>query len=155
DENLLLPDLLPLADKALAEAESLLARAKGNVARLVASGGIDRHQHAAHGFAWMATYVEALRQLRRWAGGLGELREAEALMLQAAFGEYLAQLRGGIAMSQTEIVRPGDLGLEEARLGDAAERLIAAGNTDAVRMRLARLFRDSLDTGDFGRLGLD
>lgn len=155
DENLLLPDLLPLADKALAEAESFLARAKRNVARLLESGGIDRHQHAAHGFAWMATYLEALRQLRRWAERLGHLREAEALILQAAFGEYLAQLKGGIAMSQTEIVRPGDLGLEDARLGSAAERLIAAGNTDAVRMRLARLLRDSLDTGDFGRLGLD
>ncbi|MBX6369352.1 MAG: acyl-CoA dehydrogenase family protein [Rhodospirillales bacterium] len=155
DENLLIPDLLPLADKALGEAEGLLARAKGKVARLIEAGGIDRHQHAAHGFAWMATYVEALRQLRRWADRLGELREAEALILQAAFGEYLAQLKGGIAMSQTEIVRPGDLGLEDARLGSAAERLIAAGNTDAVRMRLARLLHDSLDTGDFGRLGLD
>jgi (2S)-methylsuccinyl-CoA dehydrogenase len=151
----LLPDLLALADEALAEAETFLASAKRNVARLVESGGLDRHQHAAHGFAWMATYVEALRQLRRWAERLGGPREAEELMLEAAFGEYLAQLQGGIAMSQTEVVRPQDLGLGDARLGPAAERLIAAGNTDAVRMRLAELLRDSLDTGDFGRLALD
>jgi (2S)-methylsuccinyl-CoA dehydrogenase len=154
-ENLLLPDVLPLADKALAEAETLIASAKRNVARLIEEGGIDRHQHAAHGFAWMATYVEALRQLRRWTDRLGELREAEALILQAAFGEYLAQLQGGIAMSQTEVVRPYDLGLNGVRLGPAAEQLILAGNTDAVRMRLAALLRDSLDTGDFGRLALD
>jgi (2S)-methylsuccinyl-CoA dehydrogenase len=154
-ENLLLLDLLPLADKALAEAETFIAQAKRSVARLVEDGGLDRHQHAAHGFAWMATYVEALRQLRLWADRLGEPREAEALILQAGFGEYLAQLEGGIAMSQSEIVRPRDLGLAEARLGPAAERLMTAGSTDAVRMRLAQLFRDSLDSGDFGRLALD
>jgi len=96
-----------------------------------------------------------LRQLRRWADRLGDLREVEALILQAAFGEYLAQVTGGIAMSQTEIVRPRDLGLAEARLGPAAAMLIASGNTDAVRMRIAGLLRDSLDTGDFGRLALD
>jgi (2S)-methylsuccinyl-CoA dehydrogenase len=154
-EQLLLPDLLPLADKTLVEAETFLVQARSSVARLVEDGGLDRHQHAAHGLAWMATYVEALRQLRLWADRLGELREAEALMLQAGFGEYLAQLEGGIAMSQSEIVRPRDLGLDAARLGPAAERLIAGGNTDAVRMRLAELFRDGLDSGDFGRLALD
>jgi (2S)-methylsuccinyl-CoA dehydrogenase len=154
-QNLLLPDLLPLADRALAEAETFLARARRSVARLVEAGGVDRHQHAAHGLAWIATYVEALRQLRLWAGRLGTPREAEALILQAAFGEYLAQLEGGIAMSQTEIVRPRDLGLDGAGLGPAAARLVAAGNTDAVRMRLAALLRDGLDSGDFGRLALD
>nr|WP_308219679.1 hypothetical protein [Azospirillum argentinense] len=35
-------------------------------------------------------------------------------MLQAAFGEYLAQLDGGLAMSQGEIVRPADFGLDDA-----------------------------------------
>ena len=154
-KQLLLPDLLLLADKALAEAETFLAQGKRSVARLIDEGGLDRHQHAAHGLAWMATYVEALRQLRLWAGRLGELREAEALILQAGFGEYLAQLEGGIAMSQNEIVRPRDLDFGAARLGPAAEQLMAAGNTDAVRLGLAALFRDSLDSGDFGRLALD
>ena len=55
----------------------------------------------------------------------GEFGEAEALILRVAFGEYLAQLAGGIAMSQGEIVRPHDLGLSEAEIaplrgGDAA-----------------------------------
>ena len=59
----------------------------------------------------------------------GEFGEAEALILRVAFGEYLAQLAGGIAMSQAEIVRPADLGLSEAEIaplrdGDAA-RLVA------------------------------
>jgi (2S)-methylsuccinyl-CoA dehydrogenase len=123
---------------------------------------LERHQVATHGLAWMATYVEALRQMRLWAARLdeaGALREAEVLMLQAAFGEYLAQLQGGIPMSQTEIVRPPDLGLDEAamaafRTPDVA-MLIASGNTDGVRMRLTDCLKDALDTGDFGALGLD
>ena len=28
---------------------------------------LEREQFAAHGFAWIATYVAALRQMRRWA----------------------------------------------------------------------------------------
>ena len=115
-----LPDLLPLTARALGAAEGLLAEAKAAVAQRVAPEGavdaalLEREQFAAHGLAWMATYVEALRQVRLWAGRLdeaGALREAERLMLQAAFGEYLAQLEGGIALSQVEIARPADLGL--------------------------------------------
>jgi (2S)-methylsuccinyl-CoA dehydrogenase len=34
------------------------------------------------------------------------LGEIERLILQAAFGEYLAQMAGGLAMSQGEIARP-------------------------------------------------
>ena len=41
--------------------------------------------------------------------------EIEQLILQAAFGEYLAQFAGGIAMSQDEIARARDLGLGDAR----------------------------------------
>ena len=106
-----------------------------------------------HGFAWMATYVEALRQIRGWASRLdeaGEFGEAEALILQVAFGEYLAQLAGGIAMSQAEIVRPFDLGLSEAEIaplrdGDAAslvaglgEARVATGGADRGGRRRPR-----------------
>src|SRR3546814_17052037 len=55
---------------------------------------------AAHGFAWLATYVAALRELPHWAERLqaaGQLGELERLMLQATYGEYLSQLTGGIA----------------------------------------------------------
>ncbi|MFZ9018194.1 MAG: hypothetical protein ACO23O_14500, partial [Ilumatobacteraceae bacterium] len=53
--------------------------------------------------------ARARRKRRR----LGEL---ERLLLQAAFGEYLAQLAGGIAMSQGEIVRPADVGIDDHAL---------------------------------------
>ena len=28
---------------------------------------LEREQHAVHGLAWLATYVEALRQMQAWA----------------------------------------------------------------------------------------
>jgi (2S)-methylsuccinyl-CoA dehydrogenase len=166
-EALLIPDLIAVAGRALGTAEALVAAAKRRVDALVAPGGrvdparLDRHQFAAHGLAWMATYVEALRQMRLWAerlGEAGELRELESLMLQAAFGEYLAQLAGGIALSQTEILRPHDVGLVEEDLHafrtEEVSRLARRGNTDAVRARLAELLDEAPETGDFGRLAL-
>src|SRR5688572_24513861 len=92
--------------RALGAAEAVLRGARARVGELVAPGGsvdpalVDREQVAVHGFAWMATYVEALRQLREWAARLdegGEFGEAEALILRLGYGEYLAQLAGGIA----------------------------------------------------------
>jgi (2S)-methylsuccinyl-CoA dehydrogenase len=162
-----LSDLLGLTGPALEAAEALLGAAKRRLLADVAPGGsidpalLEARQFAAHGYAWMATYVEALRQLRLWALGLeatGQLRELEALILQMGFGEYLGQLAGGIALSQVEIVRPHDLGLGEDELAafrrPAAASLMHAGNTEAARARLAELMRDALESGDFGRLAL-
>src|SRR3954463_9858675 len=56
-----------------------------------------RHQAALHGCAWVATYVQALREMLAWANRLdasGRRGEFESLLVQSAFGEYLAQLRG-------------------------------------------------------------
>jgi (2S)-methylsuccinyl-CoA dehydrogenase len=166
-EGPLLPGLLPLAGRALAAAEGLLAAAKRRLLADVAPGGaidpalLEARQFAAHGYAWMATYVEALRRMLLWAEGLdaaGALRELDALMLQMAYGEYLGQLEGGIALSQGEVVRPNDLGLGEEELHAFRRPEVALlarrGNTEAARARLAALLRDSLDSGDFGQLAL-
>ena len=163
----LLPDLLSLTGRALDAAEAVLAAAKRALLAELAPGGtldpalLEQRQFAAHGFAWMATYVEALRRMRLWAERLdqaGELREAEALMLQMAFGEYLGQLQGGIALSQGEVLRPHDLGLSEEALAplrrSEVATLIARGNSEAARARLAELLAHALDGGDFGRIAL-
>ena len=80
---------------------------------------LERHQHAVHGVAWIACYVEALKQTLGWARRLsrqGRLGRSDRFMLVLLFGEYLQQLRGGIPMSQVETARPLDLGIEaEAR----------------------------------------
>ena len=55
----------------------------------VDAGRLDEEQIAAHGLAWMATYVAALRQLRGWAMRLedaGECGEAQRLILAVGFG---------------------------------------------------------------------
>src|ERR1700731_4060317 len=113
-------DLLSATERATAAAEAVLRAARGRLNDRVAPQGagdaalLDREQFALHGFAWMATYIEALRQLREWARRLddaGELGAAEALILEFGFGEYLAQLAGGIGMAPGETVGPAHLGL--------------------------------------------
>ena len=83
----------------------------------------------------------------------------ERLILQIGTGEYLAQLAGGIPMSQNEIVRPHDLGLGEPELAalrtpDLAA-LIAHGNSDAARARLVALIEATAGAASFGATGLD
>ena len=62
-------------------AEGLLVAAKSSVAELVTEDGkissaaLDREQRATHALAWLATYVEALRQMVRWARGLEEAKK--------------------------------------------------------------------------------
>jgi (2S)-methylsuccinyl-CoA dehydrogenase len=108
----------------------------------------DREQRATHGLAWIATYVEAVRQLAAYAVRLseaGRLGEIEDLIIRIGLGEYIAQLIGGIPMSQGEIVRPVDLGLTmaevRARMTPAVDALIGSGNSVAHRARLAELMR--------------
>jgi len=170
NEILLIDNLLPTCATALQAAEQLVAHATAAVAQLVrgADGHIDGtrledEQYAAHGLAWLATYAATLKETLHWAERLqadGKLRELETLILQAGFGEYLAQMQGGISMSQVEIIRLSDLGVTlEAQQTFSASKdvatLVKRGNTTAVRSRIAELIKDGLDTGDFGELGLD
>src|SRR3546814_13393127 len=79
----------------------------------------------AHGFAWLATTVEALRQTLGWADRLaeaGRFGETESALLGVVYGEYLGQIVGGIPMAQTETVRPHDLGLEPENPAPPAAR---------------------------------
>ena len=117
---------------------------------------MDAEQFMVHGLAWLATYVEGLKQMLGWAQRLdaaGNLGALETLILQAAYGEYLSQIVGGIAISQVEFVRPADMGLTDADLKPlsegAAQHLRAAGNTAVVRGQIAELMAD----GRFGDLG--
>jgi (2S)-methylsuccinyl-CoA dehydrogenase len=151
-EDAPLPDTLDLCRAALDAVDRLVEAARYAVGQRVLAGGkidsgaMETHQFAAHGYAWLATCAAALRQTFRWAGSLaerGKLDELEHLVLQIAFGEYLAQIAGGIAMSQTEVVRLPDMGLGpdaiDAFRVRAVETLIARGNTAAARSRLGEL----------------
>ena len=161
-------ELLSQCDDAVLAAERLLAAAKSSVAAKVGKNGrvdgaaLDTEQRAAHGFAWMATYVECLKQLARWAHRLsrdGKLGTIEQLLLQAGFGEYLGQLVGGIPMSQNEIVRPYDLGLSDddsaAFWTPAVSALAKKGMSREVRSGIADYLAKHTGAMFVGEPGLD
>ncbi len=160
----LLADLLALTTATLPEVEALFAQGREALRGLVTVNGkisapaLEEHQFAAHSLSWLATYTESLRQLNAWAQRLAaddRLGEMEQLILQIGYGEYLSQIRGGIPMSQGEIARLQDLGLDPGQPGAAVATLMAQGNTTAARSRLVALMRDNHGRATFGATGLD
>jgi (2S)-methylsuccinyl-CoA dehydrogenase len=147
---------------AVTAAERLLHLAKSGVRKSVAAAGeFDKSQAAAHGLAWVATYVEALRQILGWVRRLEteqRLTELERLIASAAFGEYLAQLAGGVPMSQGETVRLSALGVPRSEIRRFEEQigpLIDAGTNDSLKARLAEMIAAQPAVTTFGDTGLD
>ena len=166
--TVILPNLLTLTAQAVTAAEEVCSIAKDKLLNLVSAKGkvinalVDDHQTAAHGFAWVATYVESLRQMQRWAEALTasqQFSEVEQLIHQIAFGEYLCQLSGGIPMNQGEIIRLQDIGLTQkdlAPLSSPAPSLLAeSGNTQVARVRLVVLMQEREADTILGVSGLD
>jgi (2S)-methylsuccinyl-CoA dehydrogenase len=162
--QVLLNDLLALTREALTPVNDALAQATENLRARVAVAGkvnaemLEVEQYAGHALAWLATYVESLRQMQGWAETLkseGRFGEMEALIHQIAFGEYLNQIAGGIPMNQGEIARLTDLGVNVDLSSGAAATLRADGNTDSARMRLVALMRENHGRATFGATGLD
>jgi (2S)-methylsuccinyl-CoA dehydrogenase len=122
---------------------------------------IETEQHVVHGLAWLATYVEAIKEMAAYAermqesGGFGE---TEQLLTRIGLGEYLAQMFNGIAMNQGEIVRLADFGLAPDEIApfrnEAVESLIGSGNTRDNRAALAALIAEARE-GVIGDPGLD
>jgi (2S)-methylsuccinyl-CoA dehydrogenase len=145
--------------------ESLLFALRGVLrdANADATQALQIEQARAHGVAWAATYVRALQQMLHWAQRLqaaGRCGELEASLLQAAFGEYLAQLAGGLSMSQGETFRAqtldADGGALAAFTADAAvQALRAVGFTPPVRRRMTQLLLEGAATRRFGDAGYD
>ncbi len=161
-------DIVALAREASGALDALLADARATVrARIVVDGRVsadrlDAEQHSAHGLAWLATYVIAVRESVGWAERLraeGRFGEVETLLLAIGTGEYTAQIFGGLPMSQGEIVRLPALGLDQrtiaVRRTKAIDALIEAGNTPANRSRLVALMREAHGAASIGDTGLD
>src|SRR5580692_3136545 len=159
------PDLTSLAAQAVQAAEGVLQDAIRAVRARVAPDDkpvdrlLDREQRATHALAWLATYVEAVRQLCAYAERMreaGRLGGLEQLIVEIGLGEYLAQIAGGIPMSQGEIARPADMGLSaaavERRMAEPLE-FFAAGNVER-RSRLIELMGSHRDA-TVGDCGLD
>lgn len=133
--------LIDRAGAALGEARRFAAEVRTHVRDLVGDGNgvdlarLDQNQHVAHGLAWIETIVAALAALLGWGAAgrqRGEFGRAEQLVVALGFGEYLAQLAGGLAIGPNEFVRPGEMGLEQSarRMADhpAASSLIAGAD---------------------------
>ncbi|MGD9502317.1 MAG: acyl-CoA dehydrogenase family protein [Methyloceanibacter sp.] len=160
-------ELIPLLADAAESAAQLRAGAVEAVAAKVSAGGkidaeaLEREQHAAHGLAWIATYAEALQQLADYAQRLdseGRFGEMERLLAGIGAAEYLAQLAGGVVMSQGETVRLHELGASDS-LGAAfltpSVRALIGAATPETRARVVELIKESQGTATYGDTGLD
>jgi (2S)-methylsuccinyl-CoA dehydrogenase len=161
------PELIGLTREAMAVLDALLTDATAKVRERVSSRGevdgarFDHEQRATHGLAWLATYVEAVRQLSVYAERMcriGKFGETEDLLVRIGLGEYLAQIFGGIPMSQGEVVRLTDLGVTPtqiaARMTPAVEGVMVSGNSAERRARLITLMRTH-HAATVGACGLD
>ena len=143
-----------LARQAQFTAEGLLECALTAMRERVSAHGklsaatIEAEQHAAHGLAWLATYVEAIKEMAAYARRMheeGRLGPAEELLTRIGVGEYLAQMFGGIPMNQGEIVRLTDFGLSDSdiepfRDEPVVEAAMKSGNTPDNRAVLVEKF---------------
>ena len=158
DEN------LDLFSKVLNSLESVSGEAKSYLVEKTSKDGridnalLEKYQYEGHGFAWFETYRISLRETLNWYKSLKDMNKSskiESGILIFAFSEYLTQMRNGIMMSQTEVVRPSILGISHESFSfyespDVAN-LIKIGSSDSVKDEIV----SSLENGIFPNLGLN
>ena len=138
--------------------DKLKAIIKSNLSKL----NEDEHQSKLHGLAWVATYVESLKQMSIWADRLlenGSFSKTERIILLLSFNEYLNQIFGGIIMSQGEIIRPVDLDYKKLALEklNCKEVIFFKDEVDAdlLRSELIDLIIQNESTSFIGNDGLN
>ena len=164
----ILNNLCDLTSKSVNALEILLSHAIDHVRQYalvegrVSSAKLDEHQFETHSLAWIATYIESLKQMHYWAEMAiknHKFDEIEKLLLQISFGEYLSQIQSGIPMSQTEFARLKDMDLPATVLTEflipEVEMLSKFGNTQSARQYLVKLMQDGIGVSTFGFSGLD
>ena len=160
--------LADLSRAALTSLDRLLDLAAERVRARVTDGDrisgklLEKEQRAAHGLAWLATYVEALRQLSAYAYRLeaeGKFGALEEKTVRLGYAEYLEHIFGGIPMNQGEFVRLSDVGISrkeaEGFRTEAIDAMIETGNTMDIRAGLAELIRHQAGQPTYGNAGLD
>ncbi|MEM6625386.1 MAG: acyl-CoA dehydrogenase family protein [Pseudomonadota bacterium] len=167
-DALIIDDLAGAMREAAADVETYFNTARNAVAAKVAPEGkvnrklLDAEQRAAHGLAWILTYSQTLTQVSAWADRLeaeGAFGEIEQLLSQILFCEYLHQIYGGIPITQTELVRAPDVGLDrdalETLFTPAVKTLTEQGSSPHIRARAAELIRDAKGQATVENTGLD
>ena len=119
---------------------------------------LELNQSKTHGFAWFDTYRIGLRETLNWFVRLNDndkSSEIDAAVTLFAFAEYLTQMRNGIMMSQSEMVRPSDLHLDETDFefmnDESVKDIIDIGLSDKIKTVIV----DSLDKDIYPSLGLN
>ena len=155
---------LSVFEKILSELEAISNSAKEILSQNVCNNGkvdntlLEKFQHEAHGFAWFETYRFSLRETLSWYNTLKQLKkdsELESSILVYAFSEYLNQMRYGIMISQSEVIRPNTLGLDDNKFAfcdtQDVRELISYGISESVKQTMM----DSIENGIFPNLGLN
>ena len=164
DTNTFVNTNLNLFSNILNSLETVSSEAKSFLKEKLSTNGkinnelLEKHQHEGHGYAWFETYRIALRETFNWFKNLKQTEKATKLesgILLFSFAEYLSQMRSGIMMSQTEIVRPESLGISSQSFSfcDSPEiaGLIKLGLSETVKVEIV----ESLENGIFPNLGLN
>ncbi|MEO0606725.1 MAG: acyl-CoA dehydrogenase family protein [Pseudomonadota bacterium] len=166
--NVVMAGLTDLLQEAMDAIDTYNAALKIKVmADLAPDGTIDRaafskYQHIAHGYGWIVTYVETLRETANWAKRLerdSKLTEIDALLAQILFSKYLADLVSGVPMNQGEIIRPHELGAraeaQTLQATPAIDTLITQGMNADVMAAAATHLPDSLSRATVENTGED
>ena len=161
-------EMLDTAREAFGSVEKLYADVRSLVRAHVSAGGkisselFEQAQRQGHGLAWLATYVEALREMIAYAERLsseGRFGATEDVLTRIGIGEYLSQIFGGIPMNQGEFIRPEDFGLSAEKVASlragSVARMIAIGNTAENRAGLVALIAKLDSAAMIGDPGLD
>jgi len=146
---------------AVSAIEELYRRALPRVLEHVTEGGkisskkLEAHQLAAHALAYLATELEAARQLTEWserAQAENPKAVLEPRIAEAYVGELLRELAGGVNLGPCESVAPGDLWLEQK---DFAETVglpslspVIAAASGAKVCEIARLAHEAKSFGE-------
>ncbi|MEE2695314.1 MAG: acyl-CoA dehydrogenase family protein [Pseudomonadota bacterium] len=155
---------LKLLESTLGNLEKVSQKSKDNLKKLVLKDGridnqlLEIYQFQTHGYAWFETYRIGLKEILNWFQRLHSQEKSsniDSCITLLAFAEYLTQMRNGIMMSQSEIIRPENLGLNIKDFdfldSHSIKDLIKVGLSDKVKKEIV----DSLDKGIFSSLGLD
>ncbi|MBC7173144.1 MAG: acyl-CoA dehydrogenase family protein, partial [Polyangiaceae bacterium] len=141
--------------------EALYQRALGRMREQLSDKGkisgskLNARQPGAHGLAYLATELEACKQLASWSERVGG--ELEGRIARAYIGNVARSVRGGIDLGACELIPVSDLGLTEKDLAETvlASNVQAFCDEHASADAVVAIARIAHETGSFGKLGLD
>lgn len=150
---------------AVAALEELYRRAHHRVRGHVVEAGrissrlLDKHQLAAHALAYLATELEASRQLLAWCDRLAtsdQDTDLERRIAGAYIGELSRQLLGGVELGACESIGLGQLWLEQddIRATLLSPDVLATSERYASGDALCELAELAHERGSFGAWGL-